>query len=392
MIAAVVLATAMSGTLDLSDRCEMRLRDPGDVTGTPSLDLETSPRGSFELASRRASFGVSYAPRLTLWNANVDPSPTLLQVGAAHVDFRNRFVTWRVDERASYGGLNLTSTSLTPSSDGTPNKFDVVPVSRVIQYASSTSSLSARAAKRRWASDFSVGYQLSGSAEASDRSVLPLQYGPFADAKFDFAASRRSHLLTTIEGSNTEFSSGSGALIVLGTEGWRYAWSRMTSVRFDVGAAETRTRSSASSGYSHATDPAGAVTWEQRYPVAPERVTSELSLRVAPVVNAVLGSEDERAQATLRAKWARQRWEIDASLSAQQTVNGDDPNGVRLFAGELHGSHAVSRSLALDAGVRAFAQRLNVPTAPGSTDFTQTSFVQGIVFVGMEMSAAPMRL
>src|SRR5690348_6729750 len=101
MLAAWFLATAMSGTLELSDRCEMRLRDPGDVTGTPSLDLETEPRGKLALASRRARFVVSYAPRLTLWNANVDPSPTLLQVGTAHADFRNRFVTWRLDERAS---------------------------------------------------------------------------------------------------------------------------------------------------------------------------------------------------------------------------------------------------------------------------------------------------
>ena len=392
MLAAWFLATALSGTLELSDRCEMRLRDPGDVTGTPSLDLETEPRGLLAFASRRARFAVSYSPRLTLWNTNVDPSPTLLQVGTAHVDFRNRLVEWRLDERASYGGLNLTSTSLVPSADGTPNKLDIVPVSRVIRYGSSTSVLGARVAKRRWASDLSVGYQLSGSADSSDRSVLPLQYGPFAEAKFDFAMTRRAHALTTIDGSNTEFSSGSAALIVEGTEGWRYAASRTTTLRLDLGAAETRTRSTAATSYSFVADPVAAAVWEQRYLYARDRVTSELSLRVSPVVNAVLGSADERAQATLRAGWTRERWQVDASLSAQQTVQTSDPNAVRLLAGELRGSHPVSRSLAVDAGVRALAQRLNVPVAPGSNDSNPTSFAQAIVFVGLEMKAAPMRL
>ena len=70
----VVLAADLSGSLTVSDRTEARVRAPGTVTtvGTAaaSLDLETVPEARLTLASRRARYVFTYAPRLTLWDVN----------------------------------------------------------------------------------------------------------------------------------------------------------------------------------------------------------------------------------------------------------------------------------------------------------------------------------
>ena len=399
MLTGLWLAASLSGVIDLSDRTELRLRDPGDVANTAAIDLETAPDAKLTLSSRRARFTVSYIPRLTLWDMNVDlEAPVLLESGSARAEWHNRFEQWWIDQQASYGGTNLTAlsyaTTATPSGTTTP-RVDAVPVSRVIEYESSQTTIGTRVALRKWTFEWDLGYEVSGGAGVEDEAVLPKQYGPLAGGKADFAATRRSHFITAVTGEESTFSTGAQSTLVEGQESWRYSLRRSTTLELAAGAAEARVRPIEVFPYTHLTYPVAEVALEQAYASAlQDRWVARFNVRVEPVINRLFGTVDERAEAALRGTWTRRRTQVNADITAQETVESHDQNGVELIYGEASVSMPTSASgtVAFDVGTRCTAQRLNTPIAPGSSEFTQASFVQGILFVGVTFRARPMRL
>jgi hypothetical protein len=170
---------------------------------------------------------------------------------------------------------------------------------------------------------------------------------------------------------------------------WRFAWGRSTTTEIAVGAAEVRTRVAENARSAYTTYPVGEVTLEQRWVQPMDRFAIRLSARIAPVVNRVFGTVDERAQATLLGTWTHQRLVLRTFVSAQQTVPADNPNAVQLLAGEMSASYPVRESSlwAFDVGVRTTAQQLSTPVSLGSSESTQTSFVQGIIFLGISLRA-----
>ncbi len=403
MLTGLWLAAAISSVLDVSDRTEFRLRDPGDIPGTVAMDLETAGNARLTLSSRRGRLIISYLPRLTLWDMNVEPSPpVLMQGGGVRAEWHNRFAQWWVDQQASYGGTNLTALSYATTASGQPPRVDALPVSRVIEYASSSSTLGTRVTLRKWAFEWMVGYQLSGGAGVEDQAVLPLQHGPLAEGKIDFAATRRSHFVTTLNGEEASFSSGAEDTLVEGQESWRYAIQRSTTLELAAGAAEVRVRPIEISRYAHVTYPVAEIAVEQAHASAvSDRWVARFNVRVAPVINRLFGTVDERIEATARATWGLRRTVVNVFATAQQTVEANDASAVQLIYGEVSASYPTSASgtistyaggpVAFDLGVRCMAQRLNAPVAPGSTDFAQASFVQGIMFVGLSFRAPPAR-
>ena len=399
MLTGLWLAASLSGVLDLSDRTEFRVRDPGDVTNTIALDLETAPDAKFTVSSRRARFTVSYVPRLTLWDMNVDlEAPVLLQGGSARAEWHNRFEQWWIDEEAAYGGTNLTALSYGTTNAGTggnPPRVDAVPVSRVIEYESSQTTLGTRVQMRKWTFEWDLGYELSGGAGVEDQAVLPRQFGPLAGAKLEYAATRRSHFITAATGEESSFSTGAQSTLVEGEERWHYALRRSTMLELAAGAAEARVRPVEQFPYTHLTYPVAEAAIGQSYASAlQDRWVARLGVRVEPVINRLFGTVDERAEATLRGTWTRRRTQVNADLTAQETVESPDQNGVELIYGEASVAMPTNASgtVAFDIGTRCTAQRLNTPLAPGSSQFTQASFVQGILFIGVTFRARPMRL
>ena len=399
MLAPLWLAASLSGVLDLSDRTEFRLRDPGDIADTAAIDLETAPEGKLTLSSRRARLTLSYIPRLTLWDMNVDlEAPVLLQSGSVRAEWHNRFEQWWVDEEASYGGTNLTALSYASANTGgagTTPRVDAVPVSRVIEYESSQTTLGTRVQMRKWTFEWDLGYELSGGAGVEDQTVLPLQFGPLAGGKLDYAATRRSHFITAATGEEATFSTGAESTLLEGQESWRYGLRRSTTLELAAGAAEARVRAVEVSPYAHVAYPVAEAAVEQSYASAlQDRWVARFELRLAPEINRLFGTIDERAEATLRGTWTRRRTQVNAYLTAQETVEAPDQSGVELIYGEASVAMPTNASgtVAFDVGTRCTAQRLNMPLAPGSTQFTQASFVQGILFVGVTFRARPMRL
>jgi hypothetical protein len=392
MLAGLLLAGAFSTQLDLSDRTEIRLRGPGSVSRTASVDLETAVTARLRVASRRALFSLSYVPRFTLWDIDLAAAPALMQDASARAEWHDRFTRWSLEQSGSYGGINLTSLSFVPVEGAMPH-VDVVPASRLIQYASSTTTVSERVTLRRWTFDWLLGYQLSGGVDADARAILPMQSGPFAEAKLDYRASRRTHFVTKTTGAEATFSSGPESILVEATEAWRFAWSPSTTTEIALGGAEVRARAAANASSAYTTYPVAEITLEHRWGQPTDRFAIRSIARLAPVVNRVYGTVDERAQATLQGTWTHQRLVLNAFATAQQTVPADNASAVQLVAGELSASYATSATSfwAFDVGVRTMGQRLSTPVSLGSSDYTQTSFVQGIVFFGLSMRAPRVR-
>lgn len=384
MLGALPIPADIAGTIGLSDRTEVRVRFQGSTPVAAALDLDTAPEARLMLATSRMRYTLAYAPRLTLWDATgVGRQPTVLQGGAARIEWHGRDARLTLDQSASYGGVSFAAFSTTPSADGTPPRLDALPPPTIIQYASSTTTLSSHLTQRRWTLDSSAGYQLGGGADADARKIMPLERGPLGDLTIDRLVSRQDHALTRLFASESAFSSGPEAILAEADLGWRHSWSRVTETRLTAGVSEARVRATATGPHTFETHPVAEVVVEQRRPLAEGRVDVRLGARLGPVVNRLLGLVDERIEGTLGAIHAYHRFATHASLSLSQSVPVSGVNAFTLLSAEIGGAHRTTDAVSFDTGVRALWQR---------QEATGATFLQGTVFIGVTLRAPPTRL
>jgi hypothetical protein len=395
MMIALALAAAMAGEFTLSDRSEVRLRLPGINPPGASLDLETAPEARLVLGSRRVECGLAYTPRLTLWDVNVvGVDPAVLHGGEARAGWHDRRIRLTLDETASYGQMNFAALTPTSGPQGAPQRVDVIPTARVLNYESSTTTLTSRIALPRWVLGSAIGYQLSGGADADARAVLPLQYGPLGELTATRSLSRLDDSITTLSGSESTFSSGPELVLVEADEGWRHAWTRTTETRLTLGASEARTRASPAAPHSFETDPVAEADLRQRFLAEEDRVDAQGSVRLGPVVNRLLGIVDERIQGAVGAAWTHGRYEVRASGSAAQSVHASSATAVALVLGEVALSYRLSKYTLLDFGVRGLWQKqAETLQTPGQPDqIVHATFLQGVAFIGITFRALEFRV
>jgi hypothetical protein len=399
MLAALPLAADLAASMALSDRTETRVRQPGDAPAARSLDVTTEPEARVVLASPRTGCTLAYTPRLTLWDINdVGARPLWLNAGSARIDWRDGNTSLSLEQDASYGAMSFAALAFPPGPQGAPPRVDVIPSStQVIQFESSSTTLGSRVEGRRWEFHSTVGYQVSGGADAAARSIIPRQKGPLGEAVVTFATSPVDHLATTVTGSETTFSSDPEIVLAEGDEGWKHLWSASTDTELRLGASEARTRTSPSARSSWETHPVAEAGLEQRILTAEDRVTLRVGARLGPVVNRLLAVVDERIQGTLQSKWTHGPFAVNAFASAQQSVPTGGPNATTLLTGELGLAYAATDAVIFDIGVRGLWQRaaLSTPTAAtqqAATGIAEATIVQGIVFVGVTLRAPTMRL
>ena len=90
---------------------------------------------------------------------------------------------------ATPGGTQpATGQTSTPSTQ-------LVPPVQTLLYESSTTTLSSALRLRPWTLTASIGYQLSGGADASAQATLPFQHGPLAEATADLKVAQRDRLV-----------------------------------------------------------------------------------------------------------------------------------------------------------------------------------------------------
>jgi hypothetical protein len=409
----LLVTAAMAGTLALSERTELRLRDPGLVGNQPSFDFEEAPDAKLTLASPLSTYFLEYSPQLTAWDLNVvGLSPALLNNGTARGEWRGRHWRLTLGENASYGGRNyaslLAGTTLGVESaqpmmgapggpQGPLGQVTVLPaVGKIILYEASMTTLSTVATFRRWQLTTEVGYQLAGGADAAARTILPFETGPLGFIELDHTLGPRDHLLETARGSEESFSSGPEVLMVEYDETWRHLWTRTTSLEFLAGVNEARARTGFSppAAYQNLTNPVASVKLDQRLASRVDRGELQAALRVGPFINPVLGLVDERAEAQVGGKWAREHVGLRGSASFAQSVTNPYGAAVRLFMAEIGMSYELSRAVVFDVGERFMWQEpVDSTVAGGGTPpaFAAIAFTQEVTFVGLTLRADPLR-
>ena len=381
MLAALLFAMDLAGSVDVSDRTELRVRAPGTASSA-SIDVETALAARLSLSSRRFHFTLGYTPRFTVWDANTAAvQPTLLHSGEARAEWLGRLAQLSLDETASYGGVDLAATPFALAPQGQPPHADLVPSPGVLQLASSTTTLATRLSLRRWTLAASAGYQLSGGATPDAQKLLPLGAGPFGEVSADAAVTRRDHAVTSLSASESSFSSGPADLLGEGSLGYRRLWSRAVETRLSLGVSETRTRASAFAPYTSATYPVAEGVLERRSG-ADGQLDARVGVRLGPLVNRLLGVVEERVEASLAGSYRRRRLTARVLASGSRSVPASTPIATSLLAGELGVAYGATHVVAVDTGVRGIWQR---------QEATLGTFSQGTVFIGVTWRAPPAR-
>lgn len=381
MFAALPIALGLAGTLALSDRTEMRVRMPGSDNKAASLDLENRPEARLMLASRRMQYAFGYRPTGTLWDVGSrDFRGTLQHEGSAGVTWLLPRARLSLDETASYGSMDFSSAAITPGPNGQPPRVDVIPAPQVVRYGSSRTTLASRLTLDRWALDSAVGYQLSGGVTAAARTVMPFQKGGFGHFRGEYTVTRQDFAATTFTASESRFSSGPEAVLTRLDERWRHLLSRVTTSELTLGASLARVRTSPTTTFRLETHPVALGTLEHRMAARIGRLDLRAEVGVAPVVNQLVGSVDERLQGTFMGTHTYKRFSTHALVSASESISTSRDGAARFLAGGIGTTYTPRGIVAYDAGVRAFWQH---------EEATGADFFQGTLFIGITFHTDP---
>lgn len=383
MFAPLPIALGLAGTLALSDRSQALVRVPGTGDAHVSLDLETAPEARLMLSSRRMQYTLAYTPLFSLRDVGQGEFRGLMMNAATgRVEWMAERSRLSLEETAMYGSIDFSSTALAPSKPGQPPRLDVIPTPQVIRFASSRTTLASRLTLQRWAFDLSVGYQLSGGATEEARRAMPFQKGGFGQTSAEYRVTRRDFAATTFTASETSFSSGPEAILTQLDERWRHLLSRVTTTELALGASVARFRMSSTSSYSFETHPVAEGVLRNQFSAWNGRVDLRSSVGVAPLVNQLLGTIEERLQATVVATHTKKHLATRVLVTASESIPPSRRDATRLFASEVGAAWTPRGIVGFDAGLRGFYER---------AEATGADFFQGTLFVGITFRADPVR-
>lgn len=353
--AALLVAAAISGTLDVSDRSELRLRDSGELAGQV-VDLETSPAATLSLRSRAFRFSIAYLPRFTLRQVDYRPEPEVFQRGALSAALHGPRYELALDADLAYGATSFTSLVPIEGADPAHPQVDRLPQLSTIDYLSSRAGVTATfAPARRWTFRVQAEHALSGGADAASRALVPSQSGPHAAFSAAHALSRRDSLISAIDASRVLFSSGQDNVLGEAVERWRHAFSRRSAMTLGGGASLVVARTADGGAWSSRPYALGEAAIQYRDP-AP-LVELVLSARLAPVVDRLSGLVDERLQGNALLSWtASSSLVLRTQFGAAQSVQWGQPGAVRIAVGEAAFSVRAGRAAQVDLGTRVALQ------------------------------------
>lgn len=396
------------GIFTLSDRTEVRGRDPDPVTNQAALDVDTAVEARATLTSPHAQYTLAYLPRFTLLDVNLGSAmaPAFLNGWLASAGWTAGGALVEVRETGSYGtyAFSSLSTLTTPGSPvatgpgGTPlpvASAQLVPGVQTYTVLNSNTSASSTLTLRPWLLSATVGYQLGGGADTRSRQTIPFGEGPYALALADLRAGRHDHLVTVANALESSFVPIDTEVVLLeAQEQWRHAWAKNTETMLAGGISEARTRDASNAPYEYATNGVGEASFEQHFGHGKNVASIGLDARLAPVVNQLLGLVDERIQGSLFASWTRRKVTLRASATAAESLDQSSPIASKFLSGEVDASYLASDALTFDVGARVIDQEQDY-AAIGPTGqigaSTQSSFTQGVVFLAVTVRAVKAR-
>jgi hypothetical protein len=377
----LLVAAAVTGTVEVGDRSEIRVRDSNEPVGRV-VDLETAPAATLRLHARTWEFILGYSPRLTLRQVDAAPQVDSLHHGTIAVAWRWPRLTLRLLGDLMWGTQSFTSLVLDTSPSSGPPPVDRLPLPSAIDYVSSRAGATARiAATRRWTLSSLIELTLGGGRDAASRVVMPLQSGPHGALSAEGALTRKDRLVSTLDASRAVFSSGPEDTVVEVTEAWRHTLSRRTASTLGGGAAGVASRAGGGDPLRLRAYPVAEAGLAHRIPES--RVDALFSLRLAPVVDRLSGLVDERLQGAAALTWSLvPGTAIRGQLGAAQSIPWTSDGAFTVVLGEAAVTTRAGQWVRLELGTRgAWQWQRGAGTAPP----------QWVTFAGATVALPPLR-
>jgi hypothetical protein len=216
MLAALALAADLRTTLHLGDRTDVRWRFYDCGGPCVGLDLTTTPAARLDVASRRTTLSVSYAPMFT-WREPLRTAPDgdlygvrftgpnrnveQLQAGSLTLFHATRRLALGLFQDASFGDMNytyLTPTSQTPGFvPPTPHPLLPPGQTQTLLYGATRSAASFgwTTSEHTRTSAFAQ-YSASGGLDARSKLIVPLVSAARGELAFDARVAKRWWLET----------------------------------------------------------------------------------------------------------------------------------------------------------------------------------------------------
>jgi hypothetical protein len=382
VLAALVAAAALRGSLEASSRLQLRVRDGAALAG-PALDAELNPAVRLDVRARRFQLDLDYAPRFTRSLFGADAQPSIFHQGGFSARLQDRRASLSIQEDAGYGSSSFTALAADPGAASGPLfHLATLPRSDTVAYAWSRTGLLGRLAlQRRWAITLSLEYALNGGTDARSREAIPFQTGLHGRAGAEYAPTRRDQLTSSVDAFRSYFSSGWEDTLVQGTLAWRRAWGRTLVSTVTGGVGYSTSHHSVTGEARDEAHPVGAVSVAYTPRSTPMDVG--LSVRVSPVIDRLSGRVDERLESVASVAWRPTRaLAIEGQLGAARSVLWDRPDAVALVYQGLLLSFRANDLLKFEGGARGAWTRLRGDDAPP---------LQWVTFVGMTFTAPTLR-
>ncbi len=353
-------------------RQEVRARTVDGQKDALSIDEETAPSGTLQVRTRTVRAWITYLPRLTVRDLNIDPSFLALHnvtVGVMKT-FPRAVLTLTQD--VSYGTQNFTGAPIPTSTLTTLPQLSTLPPAQTLGTMAIQTSLSGSyVLTRRLRLGTFLGYSSAGGATDEAVALLPRIYGPSASAETDYAISRRQGLLTRAAFQRIHSSLGSESTIVTLAGGWRYAVGRRTSASLSagVGFATTRERPQAEEKSAFLPTVSASITHKATPSRTSARYTAMASL--TPAFDRLTGNVDQRVDGSLTGSWPlAPRTTLDLIGGAGRTLGtlGNPP--ITVILGSASVGYFPERWVRFDAGVRGSNQVIGGATTPGTSQLS----------------------
>jgi hypothetical protein len=395
---AVGPSAAVRGTLNVSDRTEVRVRDSGLPTD-PALDAMNQPGFELELATRRSKWNLGYSARYTLLNLHLELKPTLLNQAYVRAQWsasRRTQLTLTQDGswgRQSFIGTAVVQTlpSASPQATGAPTagaapvpRIDAVPQVLSFSYVYCRPALmSTTALTARWTLDTTVFHVVDGGFDAEARRTLPLMWGPGFEAQATYHLSRRDQLLSTVTAKRTVASSGPETILVTAAEGIQRKIARRTDVRLEVGVAAAWFKPESNARNDLTPYPIATGVLTHRHFIERDAALGfDLTASVAPMIYRLTGYVTQQFQATAAVSLTEKRLTVRMGTGALRTLRSDDPQALRIFFADANVAYAFGKLVSVDTGVRYVWQ--DMPTVGNVPP-------QKMVYVGMTIREPTLR-
>jgi hypothetical protein len=406
-----------SGTLDSSNRTEVRGRTTQGVTTTPTQGGTSSPtpagppNPSLDVAdiatillrarSRASELSLGYTVLGILGDVEVGGgAPQAIQSADARASWHERRVRVELGESGQYGVLNSayllatpapatpTGAPVMPPGSATPG-VQQLPPSGSIQYGSSRSSLASDLhLTRRWLGSTRVEYAVQGGLGSDSQALLPLVRGPRAEVGADFLASRIDSLATRADvfRSDTSTTPCSPALVGVTVgdtcsptaeaaelrETWRHALTREDAATAAAGASYVHTRLRPPDSFRDVVYPMALVGFEHSTGRETSRTTFRAEAQIAPFVDLRSGAVDERVQANVSLGASLRSFAVSGTLAGARSVASPFLQPVTVLQAACEVEYRVDRTVGVGGGVRySWQQQDPIPPFSGGIAFVQ---------------------